>query len=93
MESTCRAMSSALRVSGALEHHVLDEMGDAVVLGLLVARAGLDPDPDGDRADVLHLLGDHSQTVGQDFAPDVAQFIHHKINAESRLGLGRKATA
>jgi hypothetical protein len=36
----------------ALEHHVLDEVGDAIPFGIFVARAGLQPDADRDRADV-----------------------------------------
>ena len=36
IESTERAISSADRVVGALEHHVLDEVRDAVLLGPLL---------------------------------------------------------
>ena len=62
---------------GALEEHVLDKVGDAVQLRLFVPRSGLDPNADRDGADVLHLLGQHNQTVGQHLAPDVAEFFHH----------------
>ncbi len=48
----------------ALEHHVLDEVRDAVPLQVFVAGAGLDPDPDRGGANVLHLLGDEDQAVG-----------------------------
>ena len=61
---------------GPLEDHVLDEMRNAVPLLVFVARAGLDPDPDRDGADVLHLLGDDGQPVGQRGAPDIAVLIH-----------------
>ena len=49
-------LSSA--VLGSFENHVLDEVGDAVPLGIFIARTGLQPDADGGRADMLHLLGD-----------------------------------
>ncbi len=52
---------------GALEHHVLDEMRDAVQLGGLAARAGAQPDADGNRADVVHRLGEDHEAVGQSF--------------------------
>src|SRR4029077_3078157 len=42
----------------ALEHHVLDEVGDAVPFRIFVAGTGLQPDADGDGTDVGHLLGD-----------------------------------
>ena len=51
-------------VLGALEHHVLDEVRDAVPLQVFVAGAGLDPYPDRGGANVLHLLGDEDQPVG-----------------------------
>ena len=50
-------------VLGAFEDHVLDEVGDAVRLRRLVARAGFEPNADRGRADVLHLLGDNGQAV------------------------------
>ena len=61
---------------GPLEHHVLDEVRNAVPLFVFVARAGLDPDADADGANVLHLLGDDGQSVGQRGAPDIAVLIH-----------------
>ena len=57
---------------GALEDHVLDEVGDAVEGGGLVAGAGVDPDAHGDGADVGHGLGEDEQAVGQAGAADVA---------------------
>ena len=65
MESTERAMSSAERVRGALEQHVLDEMRDAVLLRRFAARAGADPDADRDGAHVRHGFGDHADAVGE----------------------------
>ena len=64
-------------VLGALEHHVLDEVRDAVPLQVFVAGTGLDPDPDRGGANVLHLLGDEDQPVGQDLATYVADFLNH----------------
>src|SRR3546814_9807128 len=49
----------------ALERHMLQHMGDAVDLGRLVARAGIDPDPDRHGLDLRHRLGNHAQAVGQ----------------------------
>ena len=61
-------------VLGPLENHVLDEMGDAVPFGVFVARTGLQPDSDGGRADMLHLLGDDGQPVGQLLTTNIADF-------------------
>ena len=61
----------------ALEDHVLDEVRDAVPLQIFVAGAGLDPDSDRGGANVLHLLGNKDQPVGQDLATDVADFLNH----------------
>ena len=61
----------------ALEHHVLDEVRDAVPFGIFVARAGLEPDADRDRADVGHLLGDDGQAVRQNLTTNVAGFFYH----------------
>src|SRR3546814_9532900 len=44
---------------GALEHHVLEQMRDAVQLRRLVARAGADPGAEGDGGDARHgIRGD-----------------------------------
>ena len=61
----------------ALEYHVLDEVGDAIPFGIFVARAGLQPDADRDRADVGHLLGDDGQAVRQNLTTNVASFFYH----------------
>src|ERR1700674_558203 len=42
----------------ALEHHVFDEVGDAIPFRILVAGAGLQPDANRDGTNVGHLLGD-----------------------------------
>src|SRR6266478_7679697 len=56
----------------ALEHHVFDEVGDAVPFRIFVARAGLQPDADRDGTDVGHLLGDDGQAVRQNLTTNVA---------------------
>ncbi len=43
---------------GAFERHVLQKMRDAVLGGLLVARAGADPDAECRRLQVRHRIGD-----------------------------------
>jgi hypothetical protein len=71
-------------VLGAFEDHVLDKMGDAVDLRRLVAGTGLEPNADGGGADVLHLLGDDGEAVGQHLTPNIADFFCH-INARVEL--------
>ena len=63
----------------ALEHHVFDEMGDAVPFRIFVAGAGLQPDADGDGADVGHLLGDDGQAVRQNLTTNVASLFYHEF--------------
>src|SRR5947209_10566629 len=63
----------------ALEHHVLNKMGDPVPLGIFVAGAGFDPNPDGDGANVLHLLRNHREAIRQDFASDVPYVFNHGV--------------
>src|SRR5579885_2260797 len=64
-------------VFSALEHHVLNEMRDAVPLRIFVAGTALDPNADRDRADVFHLFSDDRQPIGQDFAMNVAELFYH----------------
>ena len=52
---------------GALENHVLDEMGNAVQAGRLAARTGAQPDAHGNGMHVLHRLGDNHEAVRQHF--------------------------
>ncbi len=54
---------------GALEDQVLDQVGNPAALGRLVPGARVHPDPDGDRPDVRHPLGDHADAVGEDALP------------------------
>jgi hypothetical protein len=48
---------------GALEEHVLDEVGDAALLGHLVPRAAGEPHTEAHRAHVRHGLGDEPDAV------------------------------
>ena len=53
-------------ILGAAEHHVLEEVGKARLAGFhLVARPGLDDDPEGDQIGKAGRHGDHSQAIGQ----------------------------
>jgi hypothetical protein len=61
----------------SFKNHVLDEVGDAVPFGVLVAGTGLQPDADGGGANVLHLLGDDGQAVGQLLTTNIADFFRH----------------
>ena len=64
------AMSSALRVAGPLEQHVLDEMSNTALLLGLVARAAREPYADADRTNVRHPLGEESETIRKHVADD-----------------------
>jgi len=61
----------------ALEDHVLEEMGDAVLRGVLPARARANPDAHGDRTHMGHRLGQDNQAVRQDVLLDVARVGGH----------------
>jgi hypothetical protein len=58
----------------SFEYHVLDEMGDAIPFGILVARTRLEPDADRDGADVGHLLSDNSEAVRKYLTANAASF-------------------
>jgi len=73
---------------GALEDHVLEEMGEAVVGGGLGTRAGAHPDADRDGAHVGHGLGDDDEAVGQDLALDVAYLRIHCLSLTQAGGKG-----
>ena len=60
----------------AFEHHVLDEVGDTIPLRIFVARAAFYPNSNRDRTNVLHLLGDQGQPVGEHLTADIAVGIH-----------------
>ena len=69
---------------GALEEHVLREMGDAVRLASLVARAGRQHDEAGNRLGLRHRRRDDTQAVAQ---TDLIEDGHRKPN----LTQGREA--
>jgi hypothetical protein len=74
---------------GAFEDHVLDKMGDAVRLRRFVARTGFKPNADRGGADVLHLLGDDGETMGQNLTADIANFFYHvDIECQSADAVG-----
>ena len=54
-------------------------MGDAVDVGILVAGAGLDPDADRNRADVLHLFSENGETIRQHFAFNVPDLLRPSL--------------
>ena len=83
MASTSRAMCWALRDFVPFEDHVLDEVGDPIDLGKLMARAGAHPDAHGYGADVLHLFGKNSQAVWQDGTANIAFVTHNEIQNPS----------
>src|SRR5579864_6122449 len=62
----------------SLEHHVFDEMRDAIPLGVFIARPRLEPNANGGGADVLHLLGDHRQPIRELLTADTANFLGHE---------------
>ena len=68
---------------GPLEHEVLDQVGHPAAVFGLVARPGLDPHADGDRAYVLHALGDDPNAVRQEALP-VA--FRHALTSQARGG-------
>ncbi len=49
----------------ALEGHVFEEMGDAVLGSRLAPAAGPDPDAERDGLDLGHGVADHGQTIGE----------------------------
>src|SRR5208337_530496 len=52
-------------VLGPLEHHVLDEMRDAVLLLAFLPRPGSHPDAHGDGADGGHRFSENRETIGE----------------------------
>ena len=50
---------------GALERHVFKQMRNAVFVGLLVAAAGADPDPERGALQMRHAVGHHRQAGGK----------------------------
>ena len=63
--SKSRLTARASRARGPLEGHVLEEMRDPRQLRPLVAAAGLDEEPGGDRIGAVVQLGDDLEPVVQ----------------------------
>ena len=64
----------------SLEHHVLNEVRDAVGLSRLAAGAGLDPDAHCHRTQVFHPFGENNQAIRQYGAAKVSLSVHsHSI--------------
>jgi hypothetical protein len=61
-------------VPGALENHMLDEMGNTGVFLVLIARADIDPEPQGDRADIRNGLGDNFEAIRKN-CPFIARIL------------------
>src|SRR6266566_2830397 len=85
---------------GALENHVLHEMGQAVLFRHFAARAVAGPDAHGDGAHVRHGLGDNHEAVGQNVLLNVARFGGHleivtqaRRKGETEAGYGFKDRA
>ena len=74
----------------ALEEQVLDEVRDARLCVRLVARARADPEPDRDRTDARHPLGDHA-LAGVELRDDV--FLHDRIIVPRGRAGAREARA
>ena len=61
--SIASAISLAVREVGALEEHVLDQVGDPRLRVGLVARAGLAPEADGGGPDVADRLHEDAHAI------------------------------
>ncbi len=59
-------------IRGSLEDHMLDKMGEPVGSRFFIPGARLNPDADGNRTQMLHLLGDDGQAVRQHLSMNVA---------------------
>ena len=77
MESTWRAISSAVRCLVPLKTMCSMKWEMPFDLRCLIARAGLKPNADRSRADVLHLLGNNGEAVGQNLTANIADFFYH----------------
>src|SRR5579862_3174860 len=72
-------------VFGPFEDHVLDKMGDAIPFRIFVARSGLQPDANRSGADVLHLLGNYREPIGQLLTTNIAHFLSHCFLAYEKI--------
>jgi len=70
---------------GALEHQVLDEVGDTVLAERLVPGAAAQPHTETDRAELGHLLGEKSHPAGENLFTDTPAH-GGRLNPLLRLG-------
>jgi len=69
-------------IRGALEQHVLDEVGDAVAIRGLAPRAGGDPHAHRNRAHVRHSLGNDAQAIGERGGLGIPEGAHRRGHEE-----------
>ena len=74
IESTWAAITSAVRCFVPLNTMCSMKWLMPETSAPLVAAAALQPDPDGDAADVRHRLGEQGEAVGEDFPDDHGYF-------------------
>ena len=77
----------------ALEHHVLDEMRDAVALRRFGARSRAEPNAHGNRAHVRHLLRDDHHAVRQFRSLDIACWLIHCVYCGIRAAVNANSMA
>src|ERR1035441_7440031 len=73
----------------ALEEHVLNEVGQAILLLRLTSRSGVDPEPNRHGSDMRHPFCNDTETVGKNGRFDIA------LGREDRyhvLGLNKPAS-
>ena len=73
---------------GALERHVLEQVGDAVDLGGLVAGADVDPDADRRGLEVRHGLADDAQAVVE--RGEAVEIVGHAGPKVSRMAVATR---
>jgi hypothetical protein len=69
---------------------VLDEVAKPVLFGLLMTGANIDPDADGDRTHMRHLLGDDPKPIGENGFRDFALLISGWLHTYLREGTKKK---
>src|SRR5207247_7663496 len=72
----------------ALEDHVLDEVREALLARLLIARADIHPDPDRDRPHRGYPLGDHPHAVVQHLFSEHAACASGRYDCVEAFGSG-----
>src|SRR6266571_4071961 len=72
----------------ALEDHVLDEVREALLARLLIARADIHPDPDRDRPHRRYPLGDHPHAIVQYLFSEHADCVSDRYDCAEAFGSG-----